>query len=268
MIVEFTGCSGAGKTSLARRVRELLRAQQLPVSEPFECIARGWLPTWLGNRCASSTSAANLAVELFGCRSTLLARRQFAECDRWIRAQIREVSLSRREWIRLSRSWNRKIAVIASQTPSPASQLLLHDEGTVHFATTLIARSQGCLLELLEQYLDLVPLPDQIVCVSASPVRSAQRLTQRSFQPAPDRRDAAHERFLGRAREVMERLCEHPRIAPQMLHAQNESNGPHALDALARAVAKQLVPTPLIASPPGCALEDVNVTKRYTTTAA
>ncbi len=241
MIVEFTGCSGAGKTALVRRVGEALRGDQYPVFDPFELFLGKRLRPSLHARCATSTSAANVAVELLGWPSTLLGRRRFTKCDAWVRTQIRNVALSRREWLRLTRSWNRKIAVMVRGTVSPAGTpalpIFLHDEGTVHFATTLLARSTGPLADSLDQYLDLVPLPDHVIYLSASKERSALRLTQRRFGPAPDRQGAVHDRFLQRARDVVQRLRAHPRIVPRLLHIENDSDDPHALIELARVVA-------------------------------
>ncbi len=243
MIVEFTGCSGVGKTSLLRRVGEMLRRDQIPVAYPYEHFLRNRFPQSLSDRCAASTSAANLAVELLGWPSMLLGRRRFHKCDTWVRAQIRNVANSRREWLRLTRSWNRKIAVMtcgASASSELDSTILLHDEGTVHFAATLLARSTAPIGEMLDRYLDLILLPARIICVHATAECSARRLLQRRYGPAPDRHGVAHGRFLQRAREVIQRISEHPSTAPRLVLVDNESNAPSALDGLARTVVRQL----------------------------
>ncbi len=241
MIVEFTGCSGAGKTSLVRRVRRTLREAERPVSEPFESFFSQRMTRALLGWCMGPTSAANLAVELLGWPWTLVGSHRFATCDHWVRTKIREVTVSRGEWVRLSRSWNRKMAVTARGSHCGLSPtLLLHDEGTAHFATTLLSREPGSLTRLLDQYLDLVPLPDQIVCVEASRQRCSKRLSNRRRGSAPDRHGPEHARFLQRAREVVDLLCVHPRIVPRLIRVQNETDDPMALDELAETVVRRL----------------------------
>ena len=155
MIVEFTGCSGSGKTSLARRVHRLLRAERCadaPIS-----------------RCLPATTFSHLSTELLGWPWLLVARRRHSVCDGLVRRSIREVSLSRGECLRLSRSWNRKLAMMGGyRTSVIGSAVSLQDEGPIHFAMTLFARWPFGTTEALNRYLDHVPLPDRVVCVRAS----------------------------------------------------------------------------------------------------
>ena len=167
MIVEFTGCSGSGKTSLARRVHRLLRAQRCadaPIS-----------------RCLPATTFSHLSTELLGWPWLLVARRRHSVCDGLVRRSIREVSLSRGEWLRLLRSWNRKLAMMGGyRTSVIGSAVSLQDEGPIHFAMTLFARWPFCTTDKLNRYLDHVPLPDRVVCVRlARTMRGSSRQTSR-----------------------------------------------------------------------------------------
>lgn len=253
MIVEFTGCSGAGKTTLLRQVRSTLDDAACASVEPYDqfCqFAPRSFTRLLRARCATSTSLANLTVELLGSPWTFTARRRFADCDRWVRARIRAASLNRWEWIRLSRSWNRKLAVVARHAATPcggrssisAQQCMLHDEGTVHFATTILARLSGRLDHLLDQYLELIPLPERVVWVTASADRAAERLAHRSYIPVPDRHGADRERVMQRACEVAYTLVEHPLIRPRLIQADNDSENTTDLRNVAHSTIRQLWP--------------------------
>ncbi len=241
MIVEFTGCSGAGKTSLARRVRELLRERTRPAIDTLRLVLGPKLSQLLPARSVS-TRTENVAVELLGWRRTLLARRHHAACDGMVRSWIREVSISRGEWLRLSRSWNRKLAVLASIAHCPAPPpVLLHDEGTVHFAMTLLARWPKHPFGTLERYLEAVPLPTYIVCVDASPARRLARLAHRSAEPVPDRDQAARDHFFERSCSVIESLCQHPLITPRLVRVANDQDDVTALNRAAHDITNRVI---------------------------
>lgn len=251
VIVEFAGCSGAGKTTLLRYVRGALESAGESCVEPYEHFVRHAPCRWtsaLRSRCAVSTSWANLAVELFSWPSVLMGRRRFAECDRWVRHRIREAAFNWREQVRLTRSWNRKLAVMAgcrekyreSHGTADVSRNLLQDEGTVHFATTLLARMPDAWDARLDEYLSLIPLPDRIVMVTTASDRAAHRLSRRSYIPAPDRRGVDRERTLQRAREIMCALAEHPRVASRLVSAANDTDNVGDLQVVAGNVVSEL----------------------------
>ncbi len=241
MVVEFTGCSGAGKTSLARRVRELLRERTIWAIDPLRLMLGSRLDSLLPAR-PLSTHMENAVVELLGLPSTMLARRRYAAADRLVRSWIGSVCVSRAEWLRLSRSWRRKLAVLASvnRCPSPVP-ILLFDEGTVHFAMTLLARRSTHAPNALERYLHCVPLPTCVVRVDAAPGRRIARLAQRWTKPAPDRDPAERAAFLDRFQYSMERLTAHPHIAGRIVQVANDQQSLVALDHAARQVADRIM---------------------------
>ncbi len=245
MVVEFTGCSGAGKTSLVRRVRKLLREQNVAVVDPMESV----LGSWIGRRLAASvrnvcesTRAQHAVVELLGWPATWRAVRRHAACNRLMRAWIRTVSSSRSEWLRLTRSLNRKLAVSSYWRHFHRHhQIFLQDEGTVHFAAILLARWPDHASHTLDQYLAAAPLPTCLVHVDAPQARCAARLVQRSVKPAPDRDEAERAAFMNRLSDMILSIGKHPRLAPRLIQVTNDRDDPMQLDVVAHCIAERLV---------------------------
>ncbi len=240
MLVEFTGCSGAGKTTLVRRVDRLLRERGINVASPLRLVI-GPRFSPLAATCSCSTRVENVVLELLSCLRAVVTSAPLVAADTLMRRWICEAAESRPEWWRLTRSWNRKLAVLTywDSHPDPSCHLLL-DEGPVHLAISLLSRWLQHPADALEQFLQTVPIPDCVVCVEASLQCREMRLAARSMQPAPDRIPSARRRYLARCDQLTSHLCRHPWIAAGVLRVTNDGDDPAAVDELAQHIAQHL----------------------------
>jgi hypothetical protein len=136
MIVELTGCSGAGKTTIGRILRAQLEAAGLAPCTPLEIL--------IGRPCAARITWEPLQSLLLDAyllpwivQSAHIYRREIADLWRFLEGS-RQTRLQR---LLLRRSILRKLAVqIIADKTAWRKRLLLIDEGTTHIAHHVFAR--------------------------------------------------------------------------------------------------------------------------------
>lgn len=218
MIVEFIGCTGAGKSTLIAAVRQRL-AQRATVTSAFEVVA-----TPLGLQGISHPSVRNLVQEGLSLPSFLrVLPRHYRLVLFALRMLARQGQISLFTCNNL-RSLVRKVGVDAILRRTDGERIVLVDEGTVLLPHNLFVYTAAHYSAAeIAQLGKLLPLPDVIVYVQA-PVET---LLVRSLQrPTPPRElkgqtPAQIEEYLRRAVAMFDHLVTLEPISRRLLTVEN-----------------------------------------------
>lgn len=220
VIVEFIGCTGAGKTTLISAVRSRL-AQITDVTDSFDAVAG-----LLHLPRTSNPTARNLTQELIGLPffiRSLYTNREFLtfvlKC------------LSRRTrfpWFntRYLRSIERKIGTFEILRRLPSSRVVVVDEGTLHYAHILfVYTTTDSKVEDISQFARLVPLPDVAVYVRAPVETLVERCLLRADPPRELRTKNKDliARYVRQAVTVFDQIAEAEEIRDRVIVVENEA---------------------------------------------
>ena len=218
MIIEFIGCSGAGKTTLARMLQRhsstadrVLLATDLVMDRP-------------GRRWISHPTAKNLVTDVTVLPFFLRAFGQNREFTRYAADRLRGHAPSAFAKFNYMRNIVRRVGMHELARRKGANTRVLADEGTVLTAYYLFVYSDAPFGQAdLEHFAQLVPLPDRIVYVKAPVELLINRAMRR-----PDRRrelvmDDRHEieYWMERAQEVFDGLAAVQPIRDRILTVDN-----------------------------------------------
>lgn len=211
MIVELIGSSGAGKTTLVRRLARgagagaVVSATDLIMDRP-------------GRRWVRNPKVSNLVADATVLPSFLRGRdREFV---RFAFDRVRRHAPSRFAKVNYLREIVRDVGTHELARRAAAGRTVLVDEGAVLTAYHLFVYSDAPFDRVdLDRFAELVPLPDGIVHVTA-PLdvlvdRAMRRPDRRRELASDDRADV--ERLLARAVEVFDGLVASPRIRERTL---------------------------------------------------
>jgi thymidylate kinase len=263
MIVEFIGCTGAGKTTLASEVQRRL-AGQARVTTSFE-LAAGLL----GLKRITQPTMQNLTQDLASLPffiHSLYPHRAFVALA--LRTLIREYRVSFFT-ANYARSVARRIGMHELIRRYHRDQIVLVDEGTVLSAHLLFVYTRArCSQQELIQFANLVPLPELVVYIKV-PV---DVLVERSFQRSDARRELRSkdrktvEEYIGRAAKVFDRLTETDRIRDRVLVVDNSTSTGVELGMTAERIARFILdyePAGKVLRgrqiKPGCMIGDIGV---------
>lgn len=234
MIVEFIGCSGAGKTTLAEMVQHRCVAVSPVISAAELVMDRP------GRRWIKHPTAMNLVADVTTLPSFLRALDRNGEFVRFAFRRLRRHAPSRFARYNYMREVARNVGKHELARRADANATVFVDEGAVLTAYHLFVYSDAPVRQAdLDHFARLVPLPDRIVHVKA-PLdvlmdRAMRRPDRRRELAGDDRRDV--ERWLARAIEVFEGLTVSPPIRDRILTVDNADGSPDARQALISRIA-------------------------------
>ncbi len=219
MIVEFVGCTGAGKTSLARDVGAhtgSVVGDDLVLDHP-------------GLRHVSNATAVNLFEDVAGLPHVIRSRRQHTELLLLCAAILRRHAPSRFDRVMSARSVLRRLGMYELARNRPPGRAVLLDEGPLLIAAHLFVYSSAPVPGwALDRFAELVPLADRIVHVRA-PLETLQRRAitrtdqRRQFTGLSDEAVAASVR---RSATVFDLLAAAPRLRGRVLVVDNTDRRP------------------------------------------
>lgn len=214
MMIEFIGCTGAGKTTLILDVRRRL-AEKASVTTTYKLVAA---PLGLPN--VTHPAARHLIQELVGFPlfiRSLYRHRAFIVFI--LRMMARQAKLSIFTVNNL-RSLVRKISVYEMIKRSQLGQIVLVDEGTVLLAHNIFVYSDAVYTSVeIARFAGLVPLPDLIIYVKAPVNIMVQRSLLRADPPRELKsrdRDLV-EKQINRAVKMFDELVEAENIQSRLL---------------------------------------------------
>jgi hypothetical protein len=237
VIVEFVGCTGAGKTTLAREV-----CAQAPFPDP-PVIGSGIVLDRPLFRNVTNPTAANLIQDVAGLPYFLRAARRDRTFLKLSRHLLREHAPSTFDKLMNTRSVMRRIGMFELARQRAQGRTVLIDEGTVLIAYHLFvystAETSG---PQLDRFAALVPLPDRIVYVKAEVPALVERARAR---PDPRRQlaglpAASVAAWIERAAKVFDRVTADPRVRDRVFVVDNTPSDPQARRHLVAKVADLL----------------------------
>ena len=218
MIVEFIGCTGAGKTTLIKRVQRSL-AKSAEVTTPFDLVAAP-----LGWRGVTHTTARNVFQEFVGLPfflSSMHRHRAFILFTLKMLARQAKFNIFT---LNILRSLERKLGNYEIIRRLERDRVILVDEGTVLAAHNLFVYSEAFYTqEEIATFADLAPLPDVIVYIKAPVDILLKRALQRPDPPREmkSQSPAMLELYINRAVTMFEQLTQAEKIHSRLLEVEN-----------------------------------------------
>ncbi|GIV79682.1 MAG: hypothetical protein KatS3mg050_4076 [Litorilinea sp.] len=242
MMVEFIGCTGAGKTTLIREVQALLAGHARVLNAGDLGAALLGLPRF------RHPTLINLSQDLLGLPAflgTLPRQRAFVgfvagTLFQAARREPRQVPILANYW----RSIVRKLGVYEMARRFPSEQVVLIDEGTVLAAHLLfVFHGPPPRPADLDRFAQLVPLPDLLVYVTAPPALLVRRsLGRRDVRREMRSRDRAQvHASVCRASQVFDRITQAERLRSRTLTVFNGSADRKELAATAHQIAATIL---------------------------
>jgi len=241
MIVEFVGCSGAGKTTLARGLadgaltRGAVMARDLILDRP-------------GRRWVTNPQAVNVVADLTALPWLWRARERNREFVRYAFERLDRYAPSTFARLNYKRNIVRRVGLHEMAVAHESGVPVLADEGVVLTAYHLFVYSDAPYSQSeLEHFANLVPLPDRIVYVKA-PVEA---LIDRALIRADPRRELAKSdhaelgRQIQRAVEVFDVLASCAGISARLVTIENTTGSDADRNARLQWLAAQIEGSPI-----------------------
>lgn len=218
MIVELIGCAGAGKSTLARGVRERgVSASSVRMMADL-VLDRPVL------RRVTHPTAMNVAQEIFSFPSFLGGWQSDGHFVAYARRVLARRARSRYDYLNGMRGIVRKLGMYRLAAGRAQRSIVLSDEGTLLSAYNLFVMTDHELVRSeVETFLGLVPLPDRVVYVKASAPTLVARALSR---PTPRRQHRGRtvgeiERDVRRTVELFDVIASSPPVAERLLVVEN-----------------------------------------------
>lgn len=222
MIVEFIGSTGAGKTTLFRKVRSRL-ADNAPVAEASDLVFdRTGLPKISDptlQNLLGDVVAFNFLIRSMRCHKVFL---RFVVETLWSHSRLSFPTVNSLRHI------IRTIGIHELIRRREGGRIVLVDEGTVVAAHNLFILAATVFgPEHIARFANLAPLPDMVICVKAPVDHIVRRTVERSDPPRQMRvKDlGVIERYACQASELFEQIVESAQIRNRVLVVENSAGG-------------------------------------------
>jgi len=236
MVVEVTGCSGAGKSSLVQEIQRLAREHGLRIATPPDVL----LPR-TPRAIVRNPTLQNLAFDLAGACRALPARRRYRSFLAFARAMIRREGDGLITALNAYRSVLRTVGIHKALSRTTCSATILVDEGTVQSAHLILAHvKRPARLEDIHTFSHVVPMPDLIVHVAAPLETVLARTFARPDPPLWYRSREENERFVRHAHAMFDQLLRHEPFSCNTLKVNCEDDGWQQYRIHARAVIERI----------------------------
>ena len=228
MLIEFTGCTGSGKTTISDRVIQKLSCMGVKTIAVHP--QRFYV---LGMRLKNET-LQNIVRDLVALPVLMLTLNRHRPFLRFAIRVLRRNADSFLIGLNLFRSVIRKIGTYElMKRRSGNDEVVILDEGTVHSAHNLLVHlTSPCSTEEVRQLAMLVPLPDIIVCVKAPKSVLLERTFVRKDRPRRSLSELQLQTFVYRAYDLFEQLPNAERIRDLVLAVEYPEDSTAAADAL------------------------------------
>jgi thymidylate kinase len=236
MIVEFIGCSGAGKTSLAEGLRRRIQPSGRPI------LSVDLVRDRPGLRWMRDPSMINLAADVISFPSFVRAYGRDGDFVRFAFDRLRHAPTTFAKYnYRLNIV--RKVGVHELARRASTRKTVLIDEGVVLSAYQLFVYSDAPYADVdLDRFARLVPLPDRIVYVKAP----LDLLVERAIRRTDPRRELAGRKrhevadLLARAVELFEGLAARETIHERLLTVEIEDDSREGSEVAVRQIAARI----------------------------
>lgn len=234
MIVEFIGCSGAGKTSLAEGLRRRIQPSGRPI------LSVDLVRDRPGLRWMRDPSMINLAADVISFPSFVRAYGRDGDFVRFAFDRLRRHAPTTFAKYNYRLNIVRKVGVHELARRASKRRTVLIDEGVVLSAYQLFVYSDAPYGDIdLDRFARLVPMPDRIVYVKAPLDLLVERAIRR---PDPRRELAGRKRHevadrLARAVELFEGLAARETIHERLVIVEIEDDSREGSEEAVRQIA-------------------------------
>jgi thymidylate kinase len=237
VIIEFVGCTGAGKTTIISEIQQMLAPAAL-VSSSYQFLAK---PYGLGNvrhRVVRSIIQEVIVLPVF--LRTMRSNKAIITFSLEMLKRQPTFSIST---LNILRAIERKIGVLEKIKRDAGDMIVLVDEGTIHLAHKMFVFSNANYTsDEIAKFAQLVPVPDLIVYVKAPVIELVERTLKR---PDPPREIKANrsktEMFINRACDMFECIIRQDNIKGRVLTIENSGLQNEAPSHVASRVARHIL---------------------------
>jgi len=212
-LVEFTGCAGSGKTTLAENVLMQLSRRGHDVN--LLRVGGGGMSDWMAARHFLSFASRERGLSRF------LLGTIVRDADTWI------------DRPKLIRNVAKKLGAYHQLVRGDASGIVVWDEGTVHLAQNVFVHgSRRFRPEELRRFAAEVPLPTVLVYVRA-PADVIERRLERRQSRFLERSVRFGRPFVENSQRALDLLVSNPRISGRVVLVDNDSDDLDSVHATA-----------------------------------
>jgi thymidylate kinase len=243
MIIEFIGCTGAGKTTLIREVQCRL-TQKAQVTNSIDLVVG-----LLGLHHVTNPTLQNLIQELVCLPFFIRSLCKYQEFLLYtIRMFLRNSRISM-STINNLRSLERKIGVYEITRHRSKDQIILVDEGPILAAHMFVFTGAAYSTEEITRFADLLPLPDLVVYVSASVDTLVQRTLGRGDHPREmnTKNLAQTESYAKRAVTIFDQLVKAENIQRRLLRVESPDFAEQGYDKVVDDISEAILNHTLLA---------------------
>lgn len=219
MQIELIGCTGAGKSTLARGIVQAGREHGIDTVMGEEIVLNQVRLNWVKTKLART-----LCVDLITLFACLVAWQKNLEFYRFTIRVLARLPVGWFEKLNIARNVFKKIGIneivlhVGSQ-----QQIVLLDEGTLHTAHYLFVHvSVEPDTNDLSNFIKLVPLPDVVIYVRHDETILIQRTLVRGHKRIPNNSFHQVELFVRNAVETFDNLVQKPVIESRLLVVDGE----------------------------------------------
>lgn len=244
MIIEFIGCTGAGKTTLIKEVQCRL-TKKAQVTSSIDLVVG-----LLRLRNVTNPTLQNLIQELVCLPFFIRSLYKYKEFLLYtIRLFLRDSSISIRT-INDLRSLERKIGVYEITSRYSKDRIILVDEGPILAAHMFVFTGAAYSPEELARFADLLPLPDLVVYVSASVDTLIQRTLRRGDHPREinTKNLAQMENYATRAVTIFDELVKAKNIQRRLLMVESPDFAAQGYDKIVDDISEAILNHTLLAN--------------------
>ena len=215
MIIEFTGCSGSGKTTMADHLVDKLRSDG--------CIVR--LGSGKRSRQSGNQTLDNIRWDLRSHRILKKSHREYRDYLKYSFLRMRAQSSTPFMKLIIMRSIVRKALVYHSlRNGCNDGEYGIIDEGTIHAAHVLFTNPMAYYnRDDLTAFVGVAPLPDVIVHVVAKTETIVERTMRRKDPPWRFKEKSDVIAFVSKTQTMYHELMSDPKLSSRMICINGDS---------------------------------------------
>jgi thymidylate kinase len=237
MIIEFIGCTGAGKTTLISEVQTRL-AKTTQVTTSFDLVAAP-----LGLNIVTSRMIRNFIQEIAVLPIFIRTWRRNKAVITFVVRMLRRHADRSIFFINNLRGIERNIGVFEKIKGYKNNCIILVDEGTVHLAhKVFVFNDAGYTSDEITQFANLIPVPDMIVYLRAPIENIILRTLNRSDPPREIRKNRhLTKEYINRAVAMFEQIIQAENIKQRLLIVENPDFNGKDFETVAAFVAQVIL---------------------------
>jgi len=216
MHIELIGCSGAGKSTLIKKILSICRENNIEAYTDDQFVLHVANLNWI-----RFYMLRTLLVDIISFFSCLIVIRHNFRLYRLVNEIVRQLppTVSFMEKLNILRNTYKKIGSFEIiKRKNLDKQLVFWDEGTLHTAHYLFVQtSVPPVMDYLDQFLKLVPLPDAIIYLQQAESVLIDRTLARHHKRIPEHSPAMVKKFIEHALSLFHKIEHEPSVRSKLI---------------------------------------------------